>query len=234
MLARPKSRREPEAAGLSCRAKAFRFSLTMARPKLGELLIKTGYLRPEQLTQALDEQKKWGGRLGRLLAEMRMVQEDIVLKALSKQLGLEIAVLTAPQIPSDILRQIDGNFALSNSLCPERYDQKTRTLRVAMLDHNDVKSIDEMRRRTGVRIEISLAPHNDLGAAIELLYGVAAAPRDRALSTSNLRGGNATEMSTEDGQRASLHNVFETGDFGPMEDEHLTLDQPNPRGKKKR
>ena len=53
----------------------------MARPKLGELLIKTGYLRPEQLAEALEEQKKWGGRLGRLLAEMRMVNEDIVLKA---------------------------------------------------------------------------------------------------------------------------------------------------------
>ncbi|MBK6687610.1 MAG: hypothetical protein IPG45_24265 [Deltaproteobacteria bacterium] len=204
----------------------------MSRPKLGELLIKTGYLRPDQLAQALEEQKRWGGRIGRLFSEMRMVNEDVVLKALSKQLGLPLATLDALQVPSAILQQVDGSFALSHSLCPERYDQATRTLRVAMLDHNDVPAIDEIRRRTGLRIEVALAPHNAIGQAIKTLYGLSAGTRDRELSTSDLRGDKAA--AAEKAKRESPMSIFETGDFGPIEDEHLTLDEPAPnRGKRR-
>lgn len=211
----------------------------MSRPKLGELLIKTGYLRPDQLQQALDEQKRWGGRLGRLLTEMRMVNEEVVLKALSKQLGLAVANLERPEVPAAILQQIDGSFALSHSLCPERYDAVSRTLRVAMLDHQDVPAIDELRRRTGLRIEVTLAPNSALTLAIRQLYGLSpSGNRSRELSTSDLVGGAhaaaAGSAEPNSAQRGSPMSVFDTGDFGPIEDEHLTLDEPAPKGGKRR
>ena len=61
----------------------------MAHIRLGELLVKTGHLSEPDLARALDEQKKWGGRIGRILREMNLVTEEILLKALTKQLALD-------------------------------------------------------------------------------------------------------------------------------------------------
>jgi type IV pilus assembly protein PilB len=44
------------------------------RRRLGELLIEAGLLNEDQLKAALNEQRKWGGRLGRTVVEMRFVK----------------------------------------------------------------------------------------------------------------------------------------------------------------
>ena len=42
--------------------------------RLGEMLIKESLITPEQLRQALDHQKKQGGRLGTALIKLRLRQ----------------------------------------------------------------------------------------------------------------------------------------------------------------
>jgi hypothetical protein len=142
----------------------------MPQIKLGELLVKAGHLSADALARALEEQRKWGGRIGRVLREMNLVTEEILIKALCKQLGLPRADLAEPSVPSAILAKIDPSFAMESRLCPERYDDATRTLIVAMEDHLNLPALDQIAQRTGTRVRASLASNGEIAAGLAKLY----------------------------------------------------------------
>jgi type IV pilus assembly protein PilB len=57
-------------------------------PKLGELLVRANLITPEQLKEALELQKKEGGRIGSKLVKLGFVTEDNIVSFLSKQYGV--------------------------------------------------------------------------------------------------------------------------------------------------
>jgi hypothetical protein len=144
-----------------------------ARIKLGELLVRAGVLDEFKLKAALAEQQRWGGRLGKILVEMNFVTEDLLVRALSKQLGIPRARFEGGvSIPTDILSKIDPTFCSNNAICPERYIPDRKVLVVAMADPTNVSAVDELRFKTGMRIETSLAGELEVSLAIDrLLYG---------------------------------------------------------------
>ncbi|MBI4818309.1 MAG: general secretion pathway protein GspE [Deltaproteobacteria bacterium] len=141
------------------------------RIKLGELLVRAGVITEARLKAALAEQKRWGGRLGKILVDMNFVTEEIMVKALSKQLALPMAKLDGALIPREILSKIDPDFAQLNSICPERYVGERRTLIVAMADPINVHAIDELARMTGLRIEATIGGERALAQAIAKTFG---------------------------------------------------------------
>jgi hypothetical protein len=155
-------------------------------------------LKEGDLSRALEEQKKWGGRLGRILREMNLVEEDVLLKALSKQLGLPRAELSKPDVPQEILQKIDATHAAENRLCPERYDAQTRTLQVAVEDHLNLSALDQLRSKAGVKVKTSLASSAEINDGLALLF-----PSHPAVMPSRAQGRNNMA-------------VFETKDFGKV------------------
>lgn len=141
-----------------------------ARIKLGELLVRAGVLDDFKLKAALAEQQRWGGRLGRILVEMSFVSEDLLVKALSKQLGVPRAHLERLDVPAEIVGKIEPQFASTHALCPERYIAEKKTLVVAMVDPTNVGAVDELRFKTGLRIETSLAGELEVTQAIDKLF----------------------------------------------------------------
>ena len=59
--------------------------------KLGQILIKTGLITPEQLAKALEVQKGTTKRIGEVLVEIGLLTEKDIAAALSKQLGIPYA-----------------------------------------------------------------------------------------------------------------------------------------------
>ncbi len=143
------------------------------RIKLGELLVRAGVLDDAKLKAALHEQERWGGRLGATLVAMGFVAEDLLVKALSKQLAVPMAHLEDIDVPESILRKLDLDFVKVNAVCPERYLADRRTLLVAMADPINVQTIDEMGRRTGLRIQPTVAGERAINLAIGRMYGEA-------------------------------------------------------------
>jgi hypothetical protein len=139
--------------------------------KLGELLVRAGVLDETRLKAALAEQERWGGRLGSLLVSMGFVSEDLLVKALSKQLAVPMARLDAIDVPKAILSKIDLDFAKMHALCPERYIADRKTLVVAMADPINVAGIDEVVRRTGCRVQPTVAGERSIMRAIAMTYG---------------------------------------------------------------
>ncbi|MEQ9500493.1 MAG: hypothetical protein RIT81_26700 [Deltaproteobacteria bacterium] len=136
------------------------------RIRLGELLVRAGVIDELKLKAALSEQQKWGGRLGKILVDMSFVSEDLLVKALSKQLGVSRATFTSGPLPAEIVEKIDIQFAKANELCPEAYDENRRVLVVATADPTNVTAMDELRFRTGLKIETTIAGHREIEAAI--------------------------------------------------------------------
>ena len=141
------------------------------RIKLGELLVRAGVLDESKLKAALHEQERWGGRLGAALVAMGFVPEELLVKALSKQLAVPMAHLDQIDVPNSILEKLDIDFVKSHAVCPERYLVDRRTLMVAMADPINVTTIDEIGRRTGLRIQPTVAGERSIGIAIANLYG---------------------------------------------------------------
>jgi len=140
------------------------------RIKLGELLVRAGVLDDTRLKAALAEQQRWGGRLGRLLVEMNFVSEDILVKALSKQLGIPRASLDTLRIPDFIVEKVDGAFARQHGLCPESFDAERKVLTVAMADPSNFQAVDELRFRTGARIQTTIGSERQITQAQDRIY----------------------------------------------------------------
>lgn len=144
------------------------------RIRLGELLVRAGVLDELKLRAALAQQQKWGGRLGKVLVDMNYVSEDVLVRALSKQLGVPRASFEGADVPQDIVVQIGSEFAEQNDVCPVHYDEGRRVLTVATTDPTNVAAIDELRFRTGLRIEPVLAGPRELGKALQQIFGLGA------------------------------------------------------------
>lgn len=142
----------------------------MRRIRLGDLLVKAGALDELQLKAALNEQQKWGGQLGKILVDLGFVDEDTMVRALSKQLGLRRARLDEAQIPVELLRMFDPNDARARQYCPERHEPDRKRLHIGMVDPTDVKVVDDLCFRTGLRVEVAIAGESEVSRAIERLF----------------------------------------------------------------
>src|SRR5258708_26868555 len=70
------------------------------RMTLEELLLRHNAISEEHLDQAREEQKKFGGDLGRILVDLCYVSEDLLMRALAHQLA--IPLLNPEQQPPPI------------------------------------------------------------------------------------------------------------------------------------
>ena len=139
------------------------------RKKLGEMLIEAGVLTESVLRAALQEQKRWGGSLGRTLVEMRQIGEDQLVAVLSRQLGLESIDLDKVQdIPQSVLAHVPGEMAQNYSIIP--FAQPMKFLDLAMADPTNQGIIDELRIRTQLNIREFLAGPKMIERAIAKYY----------------------------------------------------------------
>jgi len=142
------------------------------RIRLGELLLRAGVLTEEQLRSALAEQKKWGGKLGSLLVDMNFLDEDLLVKALSKQLGLPRVDFNGLVIPEQALKKLEASFAEERQVLPINLDPGKGLLIVAMADPDNLGLVDEIAFRTGCRVKVAIAGERGLARAIrEQYYG---------------------------------------------------------------
>lgn len=144
----------------------------MAKIRLGDLLVRAGVLDEGKLKAALAQQQRWGGRLGRILVDMSFLSEDLLVKALSKQLGIARARFDNAPVPNQVLRAVGVEFCRTHRVVPERYDPQKKLLHLAMADVFDVKALDELRFKTGLRIEPTIAGDMALGAEIDRRFDV--------------------------------------------------------------
>ncbi len=142
----------------------------MASIKLGELLVKQGVVRPEQMTRALEEQKKSGSKLGSVLVQLGMVKENMLLKALEQIFQVPGIDLNTFQIQQNAIQMVPRDICEKYFLIPVQ-KVGANTLVVALSDPTNTAMRDDLRFITRCKIQPVVATENGILSAIDKYYG---------------------------------------------------------------
>lgn len=138
--------------------------------RLGEILKDAGVLTDLQLSAALSEQRKWGGRLGRTLVEMGFVDETSMMLALSRQLNLPVIDLDKAILPAQIARVLRVDIAERYGVFPVNFDPRSKNVQIATSDPTNQDQQTELEFHTGMRVTVSLSSPSAIDRAIRRYY----------------------------------------------------------------
>lgn len=139
-----------------------------ARRKLGDVLVENGFLTPNHILRALDEQRKIGKRLGQVLVELQMISEGQIAQSLASQLGLGYTELAEARIDPALLLLIPEALAKRHLAVP--LEIRNKKLTVAMDDPLDYESINDLRFHAGMAIDPVIATRRAILETIEQNY----------------------------------------------------------------
>lgn len=135
------------------------------------MLIEAGVIDAAQLQSALGHQRRWGGRIGQALVDLKFVTEAQIVDALSRKLGYEAVNLAALSFGSPLdlaMRLVPHDFAERHLLFPLAAD--AHSISVAMADPTNVAVIDELAFRTGRKVKVALAGDRAIAEAVQRFY----------------------------------------------------------------
>ncbi|HVS02256.1 MAG TPA: type IV-A pilus assembly ATPase PilB [Thermoanaerobaculia bacterium] len=141
----------------------------MSSSKLGDLLVSTGAINKDQLQNALDLQKKEGGRIGSNVVKLGFVSEDKLTELLSKHFGVPSVNLDRVEVDEAIIKIIPADVARKYTILP--ISKAGAKLTIAMLDPTNVFAMDDIKFMTGYNVEPVVAAETALREAIERYYG---------------------------------------------------------------
>ncbi|MBW3578297.1 MAG: type IV-A pilus assembly ATPase PilB [Actinobacteria bacterium] len=132
--------------------------------QLGQVLLGEGLISPEQLRDAEEDQRRLGKSLGRILIDRKLVTEQDLVSALSKQIGMEFVDLAAIDVDPSAVSLISDAVAKRYNALPIGFEDGK--LVVAMSDPSNVFAIDDIRTATGYDIRPIVATRQDIAQAI--------------------------------------------------------------------
>jgi len=139
------------------------------RKDLGELLVEENLITSEQLENALEFQRRQGGELSGILVNQGLVRAEDLATVLSIQLNVPLIDLKRHKIQPGALRLIPEDMARKHTLIP--LDVVSDSLVVVMADPEDIRTIEDIKAQSKMRVEVSLGIPSDIERAIDLNYG---------------------------------------------------------------
>ena len=141
---------------------------------LGQMLVRGGALTPEQLAQALDRQRRTRQRLGSVLIEMGLIDEDFLAKYLGEQFQKEpVARSTLAALDVEVVKSVPEDVARQHGVIA--IERVGRRLVVATADPLNVVALDDLRRATGLDVDFKIGSATAIQEAIERSYKVVTA-----------------------------------------------------------
>lgn len=136
--------------------------------RIGDILVEQGLISAEQLQFALNEQRRSGRRLGRVLIDHNYVTDEQIAGALAKQLNLPFVNLKAFNLKSTAARQLPEIQARRfRALVLE---DRGETVLVGMVDPSDLFAYDELARLLRRDMELAVITEDQFLQAVDLMY----------------------------------------------------------------
>jgi MSHA biogenesis protein MshE len=143
----------------------------MGRPekiRLGDLLIAQKVISQEQLKLALDQQKKTGRRLGRVLIEQGFASDEQICEAMSRQLNVPYVNLKFYNFNNDLVRRLPE--AQARRFRAVILEERRATFLVGMADPTDLFAFDELARLLKRDIEAAVVSEALLLQTVDRVY----------------------------------------------------------------
>jgi type IV pilus assembly protein PilB len=145
--------------------------------KLGDLLVDAGAISKNTLDSALEEQKISRMRLGEILLKNGWLTERQLAEALSRQLKLPLVSLSRYKPTREAIRIIPETVAQRLEVVPLAILDSGK-IAVAMSDPLNVIAVDELRMITNADFEINVATASDVRRVLMNFYKVATSLED--------------------------------------------------------
>lgn len=136
--------------------------------RLGDILVQAGKITQIQLVEALRKQAMQGKRLGEILLEEDLVNEDDILAVLEIQLGIKRVKLDYIEYQEEAIRKVPENLCKQHNIMPFKIEDNN--IHVAMSDPYNIIVVDDIRLITGLKTVKYLASESDIKKAIESKY----------------------------------------------------------------
>lgn len=140
------------------------------RMKLEELLLRHGAIDETQLTRAREEQKKWGGEIGRILVDLGFIGEELLMRALAHQLMIPFVDPSSIEIDPQITNAIPVQICERFGVIPVSGTLKTRTIRFATFDPTNGDHLRTLTAAANVRVEVAAATSSSIEKGIRRHY----------------------------------------------------------------
>jgi type IV pilus assembly protein PilB len=137
------------------------------RKPLGQSLVELGHLSPEGLSRALEEQRRTGTSLREVILRLNLASESAILDYYEDQLGIPRMDLSTYVLEPEIVRLLPDRVARQYTVLP--LFKIGSTLTVAMADPLDVVALDEVKKSTGLEVDVVVSPLGQIREAIERL-----------------------------------------------------------------
>ncbi len=177
------------------------------RKQLGEILLSHRVISPQQLQEAMDEQKLSQKPLGRILVQKGFLTDKLLLQALCAQKGV-----SAWHLDQDPPQKI-AVTKLSHQVCREYNILPVRTqgdlLYLAMKNPDDIEAIELARNLTGMRIEPVMAEEVRLVRSIEEAFATTKAEQNEHRSVDSYIKQALDDFSSSEFTRAEKSDLSE-------------------------
>ena len=136
--------------------------------RIQDIVRRAGLVDDMQLKSALARWEQWGGFLPKILVELGFVNEETMVTALGKALGVPVLRLGSAPKDSVALAKISDDFCTQHGVFP--VSLRDRVLTLAMIDPTDLSVMDAAGSKAGARVQPGIATPTEVLAAIARHY----------------------------------------------------------------
>ena len=140
--------------------------------RIGELLLRENKITPQQLQEALEEQKREGGqpKIGAVLVKKGFITEETLTFFLSKHFGLPQIHLEGMTFDPALTEIIPAQVARKYEILP--IGREGANLKIAISDPSNIFALDDLKFLTGSNIQLFLVSDQSLKEALDKYYSI--------------------------------------------------------------
>lgn len=143
-----------------------------AHESLGSMLLRYGMVSAEALVQALEVQRREGGRIGEILVRQGAISEEMLIWCLANQLNIPcVASLETRAEFLDLraMARVPGKLAWDHHIVPLLLSEgELSVVTDDPLAHGALRAVEQW---TGLRLNVAVAPPSLIVNALTALYG---------------------------------------------------------------
>jgi type IV pilus assembly protein PilB len=138
--------------------------------KIGDLLLRAGQITKFQLDEALQYQKKHGGRLGSVLVRLGYIENDTIVNFLSRQYNFPVINIGEHKVSEEVIKLVPYDLAKDLFCFPVSI--KDGVLTVAMVDPTSTFPIETLQNKTKLSIKAYVATEKSIIDAYKKYYKI--------------------------------------------------------------
>jgi MSHA biogenesis protein MshE len=136
--------------------------------RIGDLLVEKSLLSDKQLKYALEEQRRTGRKIGRVVVDLGFITEDKLLMELAKHFSIPFVNLLRFQFDENVTRKLPETQARRfRSIILTEED---KSFLVGMVDPMDLLALDELKRVLGKQVFPAFVKEGELLSSLDRVY----------------------------------------------------------------